>query len=224
MNIRILVITACLIAAMSSFRWLDRNAFDSFQVAGEPMEKYKEVRIGKQTWMNSNLTLTRFQNGDEILQVRTLQEWATANENKKPAWCYYEDSKKNFGRYGILYNGYAIQDQRGLAPKGWHIPTIEEWKELANFIDSNEGAALKLMSKDGWKNRKGSDAHGFNAKPTGLRSDGGSFGEKGISAYWWTSSRFAESNSYYYFSIESGYFDEGMHGRDYGFAIRCIKD
>ncbi|MBK6523432.1 MAG: hypothetical protein IPG08_14565 [Sphingobacteriaceae bacterium] len=34
-------------------------------------------------------------------------------------WCYYNDNSQNNADYGKLYNWYAVNDSRGLAPAGW---------------------------------------------------------------------------------------------------------
>jgi len=80
------------------------------------------VNIGTQTWMAKNLNVSIFANGDPIPEVKTNEEWKKAAEEKKPAWCYYENDPANGAIYGKLYNWYAVSDPRGLAPKGWHIP------------------------------------------------------------------------------------------------------
>ncbi len=36
--------------------------------------------------------------------------------------------------YGKLYNWYAVNDQRGLAPVGWHVPNNEEWDTLITYL------------------------------------------------------------------------------------------
>lgn len=113
----------------------------------------KEVKIGEQVWMGANLNVDKFQNGDPIPQAKTNSEWIKAGKDKRPAWCYYQNNAQNGVTYGKLYNWYAVHDPRGLAPKGWHIPTSSEWEELSSFIkkdfkDVNEA----LKTKTGWKN------------------------------------------------------------------------
>lgn len=84
---------------------------------------YKTVTIGNQVWMAENLNVDKFRNGDLILQAKTEEEWKKAGENKHPAWCYFDNDTANDAKYGKLYNWYAVNDPRGLAPAGWHIPT-----------------------------------------------------------------------------------------------------
>ena len=81
------------------------------------------VKIGSQVWATENLNVDRFRNGDPIPQAKTAEEWQNAGNNQQPAWCYYNNDPKNGESYGKLYNWYAVNDRRGLAPQGWHIPS-----------------------------------------------------------------------------------------------------
>lgn len=144
--------------------------FSSLQIFAQINEKL----IGDRIWMTSNLNISKFQNGDPIYEAKTKAQWNKASEDKKPAWCYYQNNAQNGVIYGKLYNWYAVNDPRGLAPKGWHIPTKSEWNGLISFLqkdfrDVNEA----LKTKTGWKqyesggNEVGSDCEYCNG--TGQR-------------------------------------------------------
>jgi uncharacterized protein (TIGR02145 family) len=109
---------------------------------------YKSVKIGAQTWMAENLNVSSFRNGDPIPEAKTKEEWEKAGKDGKPAWCYYENDQKNGIKYGKLYNWYAVNDTRGLAPAGWHIPTDAEWTTLENQLGDDAGK--KMKSTSGW--------------------------------------------------------------------------
>lgn len=128
----------------------------------------ESVKIGTQTWSTKNLDVTTFQNGDLIPEAKTIDEWAKATIDKKPAWCYYENSEDNNETFGKLYNWYAVTDSRGLCPKGWHIPSIQEWQILQDFLGGFKVAGDKLKSTQIWN---GTDAFGFSALPAGYRED-----------------------------------------------------
>jgi uncharacterized protein (TIGR02145 family) len=108
------------------------------------------VTIGTQVWMTKNLDVDKFRNGDPIQQVKTSEEWEKANINKQPAWCYYDNDPLNGTKYGKLYNWYAVHDQRGLAPIGFHIPTIDEWTKLINYLGGESIAGKKIKNTSGW--------------------------------------------------------------------------
>ncbi len=109
---------------------------------------YKSVKIGNQTWMAENLNVSTFRNGDPIPQAKTNEEWEKAGKDGRPAWCYYENDPKNGAKYGKLYNWHAVNDSRGLAPTGWHIPTDAEWTTLDNQL--GDAAGKKMKSTSGW--------------------------------------------------------------------------
>lgn len=111
---------------------------------------YKSVEIGAQTWMTENLNVSTFRNGDPIPEAKTNEEWKRAGENKQPAWCYYENDPKNGVKYGKLYNWYAVNDSRGLAPVGYHVPSDAEWTKLTDFLGGKGGEGTKMKSKSGW--------------------------------------------------------------------------
>ncbi len=78
------------------------------------------VKIGENTWMVKNLDVSRFRNGDSIPEAKTKLEWAAYGMSKKAAWSHYNNDIGEGANYGKLYNWYAVNDPRGLAPEGWH--------------------------------------------------------------------------------------------------------
>ena len=109
----------------------------------------QEVTIGTQVWMTKNLNLDKFRNGELIPQANTHAEWEQAKENKQPAWCYYDNDPKNGTKYGKLYNWYAVNDSRWLAPAGWHVPTDAEWTTLGKLLGRSD-SGKKMKSTSGW--------------------------------------------------------------------------
>jgi hypothetical protein len=86
---------------------------------------------------------THFRNGDLIPHIESNEEWKRADENKKPAWCYYDNDPANGPKYGKLYNWYAVSDPRGLCPVGWHVPSEDEWTELTDALGGNDGGEIR---------------------------------------------------------------------------------
>ena len=114
------------------------------------LSKAQTVTIGNQVWMTKNLDISTFRNGDTIPEAKTNEEWKKAGENKQPAWCYYDNDPANGAKYGKLYNWYAVNDPRGLAPIGYHIPSDAEWTKLTDFLGGESVAGTKMKSKSGW--------------------------------------------------------------------------
>lgn len=190
----------------------------------------KEVTIGKQVWMTQNLNVDKFRNGDPIPEAKTDEEWSKAGENGEPAWCYYNNNPDNGDRYGKLYNWYAVNDPRGLAPEGWKIPSDEEWSRLADFLGGESVAGTKMKSTDFWadyggKSGNGTNESGFSGLPGGLRLSDGSFVNIGKSGYWWGSTEVSTSLAWYRsLSCSNGDVGRLYDLKESGFSVRCLRD
>jgi len=112
--------------------------------------KAQEIKIGDQTWTSKNLNVSNYRNGDIILQVQDPAAWKNLIIG---AWCYHENKPANGTKYGKLYNWYAVNDPRGLAPKGYHIPTDSEWDILTDYLGPEAGT--KMKSTSGWDSSDG---------------------------------------------------------------------
>jgi uncharacterized protein (TIGR02145 family) len=91
---------------------------------------YPEIKIGNQIWMQKNLDVKYFSNGDIIREAKSMAEWQIACLKKEPVFCYLNFDEKNEGTYGLYYNYYALTDERGIAPQGWVLPTFKDFQEL----------------------------------------------------------------------------------------------
>jgi len=191
------------------------------------LESYAQnVTIGTQVWMTKNLNVSTFRNGDPIPQAKTEEEWEKAGENEQPAWCYYENDPANGAKYGKLYNWYAVNDRRGLAPIGWHIPSDAEWTVLTDYLGGYYVAGTKMKSKSGWlDNGNGTNSSGFSGLPGGFRDLDGTFDYVGNLGYWWSST---ESDSGDAWARDLRYYSGsvGRYGNDKGkgFSVRCLRD
>ncbi len=187
----------------------------------------ENIMIGKQIWQNSNLTVDKFKNGDSIPQVLNDEDWEQRIKDGKPAWCYYNNNPENNLKAGKLYNWWAVNDSRGLAPEGFHVPSNNEWRELVEYLGGMDVAGTKMKSTSGWKKEgNGDNSSGFNAVPAGKRYLQGGFDTFfNDNCHWWSST---ESNPYmaWYWNL---YFLDGkvimnQAYKDAGMTVRCIKD
>ena len=185
--------------------------------------KAQEIKIGTQTWTTKNLDVTTYRNGDVIPEVVQDTTWAKLTTG---AWCYYENKTANGTTYGKLYNWFAVNDPRGLAPKGYHIPTDAEWTILTDYLGGDTIAGTKMKSTSGWDNNgNGSNTSGFAGLPGGYRFNGGYFFFIGARGFWWSSS---EGNTDYAWcrglSNGDGLLDGGYNPKHFGFSVRCLRD
>ena len=178
---------------------------------------YKTVNIGTQTWLAENMN------------------YEVANSS----WCYKKDPQCNVsGRY---YNWAAA---KVACPKGWHLPTMDEWATLTKFVYGSdcvtedyceEGGAL-LMSQTGWEDDgyyhkvDATDEYGFSVLPTGIRESSGVFsfddgsGHNGFYyAYLWSAT---EEDGYVNGAAISfyGYIYSANLDKTCGYPVRCVKN
>jgi uncharacterized protein (TIGR02145 family) len=193
---------------------------------------YNVVKIGKQVWTIENLNVSKYRNGDVIPQVQDKVEWATL---KTGAWCYYENKDENGTTYGKLYNWFAVNDPRGLAPEGFQIPSNKDWSTLTKNIGGEElynkvliaGGKMKEKGNTHWEkpNKGASNASGFTGLPGGIRDQDGMFVGKGLNATWWSSSEENTDNAWYR-NVSQNYDHLGFSDifKARGFSVRCLKD
>ena len=223
----VLLIVAVLVARCS-------KRLDSGMIWDMEGNGYKTRLIGTQWWTAENLNVSFYANGDSIPQVQDAEQWATLTSG---AWCYYDNNPDNGERYGRLYNWFAVNDPRGLAPEGWHVPSEEEWQELENamgmssavadtqgWFGTTQGALLKNSS--GWDERgNGTDSGGFSALPAGFRALDGSFCLIGKSVSFWSSSDYGWDLVWYRtLAADRTEIRRKLGTKERGFSVRLVKD
>ena len=187
---------------------------------------FSVVKIGGQTWMAKNLNADHYRNGDPIPEVKDPLKWPYLTTG---AWCYYNNDSTQGNTYGKLYNWYAVNDPRGLAPKGWHIPSDSEWTTLEKSLGGSvvAGGKLKEAGIIHWSNPNtgGNNSSGWTALPGGQRNQLGYFAYVKEVGYWWTSS---EGNTpfalFHLMSFADGRALGSYSNKQFGYSVRCVKD
>ena len=183
--------------------------------------------------MSENLNVATFRNGDPIPEAKTPQEFIAAGMNLKPAWCYYNNDSLNNRTYGKLYNWYAVNDPRGLAPQGFHIPNIGEWNSLIYYLGGDSSAGRKMKSTNGWNgNGNGNNESGFSGLPGGYclpvneYRDEGRFEDLGSVGEWWSTSPLSPTGKMWYIALSKT--SDQAYKMTYlptvGMSVRCIRD
>lgn len=201
---------------------------------------YQVIKIGNQWWMAENLKVTHYRNGDPILNVTSESEWETLTSD---AYCNYDNDIENVTTYGRLYNWYAVDDSRNIAPSGWHVPTDAEWKQLemalgmsqseadeTGWRGTNEGSKLagnaSLWASGALEYNAEFGTSGFTALPGGCRHSNGTFDGLGYYAPFWSATEHS-SNSAWYRSFHHNGTQVGRsydHIEEPGFSVRCVRD
>jgi uncharacterized protein (TIGR02145 family) len=185
-----------------------------------------EVVIGTQTWKTRNLDVTTYRNGDPIPQVTDPTAWANLTTG---AWCYYENNTANGPIYGKLYNWYAVNDPRGLAPTGYHVPSDAEWTTLTTFLGGVNvaGGKMKETGTSLWQspNTDATNSSSFTGLPGGYRTYFGTFVYVGYEGIWWSSSESVTTDAWYrnlVYNIGSAFRYD--NDKEVGFSVRCLRD
>ena len=172
------------------------------------------------------MNVSKYRNGDIIPQVTGGTQWSSLTTG---AWCYYANTTSNGTIYGKLYNWYAINDPRGLAPIGYHIPTDSEWTTLTTCLGGINvaGGAMKEIGTLHWDtpNTGASNSSDFTGLPGGYNPTDGSYWNIGKYGAWWSSSEIdattAGNRSLIYNIAGIG----SLNGfKKSGFSVRCVKD
>lgn len=196
---------------------------------------YHVVQVGNQCWFAENLRTSRYRNGDEIPVISRGVVWASQLQGARSIYLNDEDYAWN---YGYLYNWYAISDNRGLCPSGWHVPSDEEWMKLENHLGMSptevnqsfgrgrtEGAQMKASPTDSlhWN---GINSSGFSCLPGGYRDFvDGKFHHGNDLGYWWSSSQHGTINAWYRFlSTKNSNVARMNSSMRNGFSVRCVRD
>jgi uncharacterized protein (TIGR02145 family) len=207
------------------------NVSDLFQqgngVTDVDGNEYSTIVINGQEWMQKNLNVSKYRNGDPISSVIEDTTWAEVTNG---AYSILNNQSASSDLYGKLYNWYAVMDSRGICPTGWHVSSQAEWTALSEFLGGTDLAGGKMKSTTGWNppNTSATNESGFTGLPGGFR-DGyeGLFQSFNTSGRWWTSTieTGTSGEPIYYILISS---DSKVHWdsqpETHGYSVRCIKD
>lgn len=186
--------------------------------------EYATIQIGTQCWLQEDLKIGEQIQGDAH----------PANNGNIEKFCLFNDPL-NCELFGGLYEWDELmayeneENAQGICPEGWHIPSLDEWQTLKDFVS---GDVLKQEAKLAYRGDYFTDyafddysdadynQTGFSLHPFGYKSPNpNEFFETSI-YYYWTSTQTNNSDA------ESCSWGEGFYQRDkkYAHPVRCIKD
>jgi len=199
---------------------------------------YNTVQIGTQVWMAEDLRVTHYPNGDAIPNVTDNADWGDlTDDNNSDAYCFYNND--NTTDYGALYTFAAaigdnwtrdLEENQGVCPDGWHLPTDAELTTLTDYLGGQfaAGGKMKEIGTTHWNspNTGADNSSGFSALPSGRRNYyDGRFYSLGNIGLWWSATENNSDNAYfrylYYNNAEDGRFDDN---KSFGFSVRCVRD
>lgn len=168
----------------------------------------------------TSAALTADQFTDNILWIQALTG----------AYCWNNNDIANKTPYGALYNWFAVNDNRNIAPTGWHVATQADWLDLQTTLGGSSvaGGKLKEAGTTHWTapNTAAVDLFGFAAVAAGFRyASDGTFYPIGLTNYLWTSTLFDALHSFMV-SMDNTHADlfAASYPNNYGLSVRCVKD
>lgn len=220
---------------------------DTLMHEGHP---YPTVEIGGHCWLSENLRSGSYVNGDPLLADLSDADWQNATEGAVAVFGEDDgcqslspeinacDPAASLEAYGRLYNGWAITDERGLCPAGWHVSTDEDWLDMEMALGMTEAEANsagsrgtdqaeQLKTNSGWYNSgEGTNTSGFGAVPGSYRSSNGYFAAGGAYAWFWTTTPAVEADEVYTRELDWNPFVK-RNGQSLccgGYSVRCVLD
>ena len=205
----------------------DVDARYEFKRRGGVIENEENEDVGVENntvvWQIEKGSFIDKRDGQEYQTVKMPdgKVWMAQNLNYKidGSWAYENDEAKA-AKYGRLYTWGTA---KAACPKGWHLPTREEWAALVEAVGGGRAAGARLKAMGGWK--KGGDEtddFGFSALPGGYRLSDGLFRNAGHSGDWWTATEGSGGNVCTW--DMNNCVGEHCAKKSYGFSLRCVKD
>ena len=187
---------------------------------------YHSVTIGTQTWMVENLKTTHYRNGESIANVTDGTAWLSTYTG---AWCDYSNNAMIGLKIGHLYNWFAVNDSRNIAPVGWHVATDAEWTTLTDYLggEATAGGNLKQAGTTVWlsPNVGATNETGFTALPGGLRYIDATFNYATAAGTWWTSTQADVSTAVFRgMNYSDAAVIRSANAKIGGASVRCVKD
>ena len=214
---------------------------------------YNTVKVGSQCWMKENLRTTHYADGSVI------KLYDDDGYNDAFYYRFPDDSASNVGIYGLLYNWRTVMNDspssnynpsgvQGICPKGWHVPSDMEWKQLemtagmskedADKRDWRGDIASKLCGNIGWlagdKTLHGNEAGNmgaYNRNSTGFSAlPAGSVcyqpQELLYSAYFWSATEYDDKEFANARVLEAGQagVQRYSYTSDLYCSVRCVQD
>ena len=190
--------------------------------------EYKSVIIGTQTWMAENLAYLPY------VSEQSEGDWYEPDTTKYYFVMDYFGSDVSDAKSLNTYETFGVYYSKGASlsacPAGWHLPSLDEWRILEDYLGSDPG--YKLKSIVGWDyHGNGNNSYGFNARPGGKRlyalHGGGWFDDKNLAAWFWSSTSETDEHNYTRETAHLTFRNDGLYlsfaSPGDALSIRCVK-
>lgn len=201
---------------------------------GTETETYTIVKIGTQYWMAENLRTKYFADGSAIVGFSESDDKTVWSENTTGA--YLVNSEADWVKVaGLLYNGFCVTSENGIAPEGWEVPTQEQLTKLRS-AGNLKAANFRSDETMAWANGTVcNNMTGFSAVATGYYSTATGLNSEMSETCFWSTTKYYDTlergDVLDYLRITAGETSNvvvsntisGGHSLRFGHAIRCIR-
>lgn len=242
---------------------LGPTADSIYYVMDHEHNRYATMQVGlNRCWMKENLRTTT---SPSHPSMSIVGEREAERPYTSRVACWYGHNPTANSRYGLLYNWCAAADtandepgpwdcslpvnHRGICPKGWHLPTNQEWTELETYLNGDEsstfsadtiadmlsgGCSWNVSTVDHAPGRYDTTywaTSGFTVLPAGqfIVADGSNeikTSDLGSSAKFWTASQ-SNANSqaiYHGLTYDKSMVNRSSLDKSMGVSVRCVRD
>ena len=162
----------------------------------------------------TNLAVVNFSNGDPIPLKDSPEEWYIAGKNGEPAYCYVNGDPSTVDQYGLLYNWYAVHDERGLSPEGFSVASPEDFEKLSIQLSTEKSSGKSNTTLVDY----------FGLKATGCRVYKGQFRYFNSTSMWWSKAGVTAAPASYKLMINGMILSKEEYFKEMGMAVRLIKE
>jgi len=212
---------------------------DSTWTCGDPVNywgfQYDTYLFGDQCWFQDNLRTSKYSNGDSILHLQQDPQTILTDITEGAYFISptIADTNLSVNTFGLMYNWYAIADDRGVCPTNWHVPLLGEWTSIQDGLLAGEIPSPELIfDSNFYPDLNSFSTDGFFFTPTGLFSHNtaaASFPD--FTSYWTGTWAFSSTDLAWYVdlslygpSIEMVHFYPTYGTMSSAMGVRCIKD
>jgi len=207
--------------------------------------EYKTIKYGTQEWTVENVRIGKYNDGVSIPNVTDNVAW---NSPTSGGYCFYNNSTDTAEqhKWGAMYNWTTATNPK-FAPKGWRLPTFDDWNKLMGYFQSNgydfggdtnsQNIAKGLASTTDWvadtapmtcgNNQLTNNYSGFSGLPAGYRINDGTYDGRGKSTYWWMNQEGDPGSATAWFrrlsNVESTVF-QYITSQGIGCSVRLVRD
>lgn len=194
---------------------------------------YTKVVIEAQTWLLQNLKTTKYNDDSAIPTGLNNTAWAAENGTAEHdgAFAQVNNDSANKADYGLLYNWFAVNNSKGIAPAGFRVATDADYDTLIEYLDgaSNAGKHMKETGTTHWNSLNplsiSDNSSGFTAVGAGYRATDGTYSLFKDYALLWSASVVDADNAYdaqidrTVISVQ-----QVSQPKTLGMSVRCIEN